>query len=177
MIMVLTKSRLNLNYSKSNGLTMLSSLAGSVLTSSVSQLFSPEPSTRLETTQISMTDTSALPSVPTSADSPPPVTASEHTSPIVDVQKHQTLTTHTSDNLSSEHSDEDAEGEPDEDFDTTMHTQLDDEESDDEEHSLSPRPGKRKKAVEEDDYMMKDPELYGLRRSVRHVLPLLDLLC
>ena len=158
-------------------LTMLSPLAGSVLTSSVSQLFSPEPSNHLESTQVSMADSSALPSVPTSIDAPPPVIASDHTSPMVDVQKHETLTTHTSDNLSSEHSDEDAEGEPDEDFDTTMHTQPDEDESDDDEHSLSPRPGKRKKAVEEDDYMMKDPELYGLRRSVRHVLPLLDLLC
>jgi len=156
---------------------MLSSLAGSVLTSSVSQLFSPEPSDRLETTQISMADGSALPTVPTSADVPPPVIASEHTSPIVDVPNHERMTTHTSDNLSSEHSDEDAEGEPDEDFDTTMHTQPDEDESDDEEHSLSPRPGKRKKAVDEDDYMMKDPELYGLRRSVRHVLPRLKVLC
>jgi chromodomain-helicase-DNA-binding protein 1 len=124
-----------------------------------------------------MADSSTLPSVPTAADASPPGLASDHTSPMVDVQKHETLNTHTSDNLSSERSDEDAEGEPDEDFDTTMHTQLDEDESDDEEHSLSPRPGKRKKAVEEDDYMMKDPELYGLRRSVRYVLLLLDLPC
>ena len=29
--------------------------------------------------------------------------------------------------------------------------------------------GKRKSSVEEDDFMMQDPELYGLRRSVGHV--------
>lgn len=29
--------------------------------------------------------------------------------------------------------------------------------------------GKRKSGVDEDDYMLNDPELYGLRRSVRHL--------
>lgn len=72
-----------------------------------------------------------------------------------------------SDRLSSQESDEDAEGEPDDDFDVPVDTNMDEEESDDEADSHSTRPGKRKKAVEEEEYMMKDPELYGLRRSVR----------
>ena len=32
----------------------------------------------------------------------------------------------------------------------------------------SPRPSKRKSGIEEDEYIMNNPELYGIRRSVRH---------
>lgn len=42
----------------------------------------------------------------------------------------------------------------------------DDAASEDSSSSQSPRPGKRKTREEDDDYMIQDPELYGLRRSV-----------
>lgn len=35
----------------------------------------------------------------------------------------------------------------------------------------SPRQRKRKAGIEPDDYMLNDPELYGLRRSVSWLIP------
>lgn len=129
-------------------------------------MFSPESSANHETSHISISGTPALSATPpTSADNAP-VAAAEQSSPLNDTHVHNPSADQVSDHLSSGESDEDAEGEPDEDFDATMQTQMEDEESDDEADSNSSRPGKRKKDVEEEDYMMKDPELYGLRRSV-----------
>ena len=71
-----------------------------------------------------------------------------------------------SEHESVEETDEDAEGEPDEDFDVSMQIPNDGQDSNDESDSRSARPGKRKQAVGEDDFIMRDPELYGLRRSV-----------
>jgi chromodomain-helicase-DNA-binding protein 1 len=67
-----------------------------------------------------------------------------------------------------EESEEDAIGEDDPDFDmvtppTANQGSLDDAHSSSEE---SPQQRKRKAGVEPDDYMLNDPELYGLRRSV-----------
>jgi len=62
---------------------------------------------------------------------------------------------------------EDAEGEDDADYDSESPSREEDvmrqEES---ESDNSPRPGKRK-AEGGEDYMQQNPELYGLRRSVR----------
>jgi len=64
---------------------------------------------------------------------------------------------------------EDAEGSEDADYDAetpaaaAQSDAMDDASSDE----VSSRPRKRKASVEDDSYMMKDPELYGLRRSVR----------
>ena len=67
-----------------------------------------------------------------------------------------------------EESEEDAIGEDDPDYDmvtppTANQGSLDDARSSSEE---SPRQRKRKSGVEPDDYILNDPELYGLRRSV-----------
>lgn len=86
---------------------------------------------------------------------------------MVDVQVSTTVPRNLSEDASAGESDEDAEGEPDEDFDVDMQIPNDEEESNDESDSNSARPGKRKQAVDEEDFIMKDPELYGLRRSVR----------
>lgn len=97
-----------------------------------------------------------------------PGAAAEQSDEMEDVQSHISSPERVDDPESPETSDDDAEGEPDEDFDATMQTQIDDEEqSDDEADMSSPRPGKRKKRVDDEDYMLKNPELYGLRRSVR----------
>lgn len=92
--------------------------------------------------------------------------AIEQSSPMEDVQASAPIEEVLSEHEAAEESDEDAEGEPDEDFDVSMQAPDDDEQSDDGSDSQSARPGKRKQAVEEEDYIMKDPELYGLRRSV-----------
>jgi len=83
-----------------------------------------------------------------------------------DIQVSTTIEENLSEQESVGESDEDAEGEPDEDFDVSMQIPNEEEETNDESDSHSARPGKRKQAVEEEDFMMKDPELYGLRRSV-----------
>jgi len=91
----------------------------------------------------------------------------DKSSPMVDVQVSTTVAGNLSEDISVAESDEDAEGEPDEDFDVDMQIPNDDEEeSNEESDSHSSRPGKRKQAVDEEDFIMKDPELYGLRRSV-----------
>lgn len=68
-----------------------------------------------------------------------------------------------------EESEEDAIGEDDPDYDmitppVANRGSLNDAHSSSEE---SPRQRKRKVGVEPDDYILNDPELYGLRRSVR----------
>jgi len=62
---------------------------------------------------------------------------------------------------------EDAEGEDDADYNSESPPRDDDAMRQEESESdVSPRPGKRK-AEDGDDYMQQNPELYGLRRSVR----------
>jgi chromodomain-helicase-DNA-binding protein 1 len=65
--------------------------------------------------------------------------------------------------------DEDAEGEPDGDYDseTLPPAEQDALRSRSSSSQESQRPLKRKAGAEEDDYMTQNPELYGLRRSVR----------
>jgi len=105
-------------------------------------------------TIVSVSDTAAAPTT-------------EQSSPMEGVQASTTLADNLSEHESVAESDEDAEGEPDEDFDVSMQIpNEEEEESSDESDSHSARPGKRKQAVEEEDFIMKDPELYGLRRSV-----------
>ncbi|MCJ1312883.1 hypothetical protein MMC25_006559 [Agyrium rufum] len=65
--------------------------------------------------------------------------------------------------------DEDAVGSDDADYEMddapTVHVEA--ERDDDSSSAGSPRPAKRKLVVEEDDYIMNNPELYGIRRSAR----------
>ena len=65
--------------------------------------------------------------------------------------------------------DEDAPGEDDADYDvgTPPPEQADRVEDDRSSSEDSLRPGRRKKKVDEDELMEQNPELYGLRRSVR----------
>lgn len=67
--------------------------------------------------------------------------------------------------------DVDAEGEPDGDYDseTPPPIQVQSRRADSSTSQESRRPTKRKASVEEDDYITQNPELYGLRRSVRIV--------
>lgn len=148
-------------------LTMLSHLAGSVLTNSVSSMLSPELATHHESSHVRMTGSPSLHAESSLTADTAPGAAAEQSDEMEDVQSHISSPERVDDPESPETSDDDAEGEPDEDFDATMQTQIDEEESDDEADMSSPRPGKRKKRVDDEDYMMKNPELYGLRRSVR----------
>lgn len=67
----------------------------------------------------------------------------------------------------SSHS-EDAEGSEDGDYESeTPLAQSDDQEVDRSSSEDSQRPRKRKASVEDDEYITQNPELYGLRRSVR----------
>ncbi|KAF2842224.1 chromodomain helicase-like protein [Patellaria atrata CBS 101060] len=65
--------------------------------------------------------------------------------------------------------DEDAEGEEDADYDVESPPPAvsDTPQVDESSSSESQRPSKRKASVEGDDYMLQNPELYGLRRSGR----------
>jgi chromodomain-helicase-DNA-binding protein 1 len=65
--------------------------------------------------------------------------------------------------------DVDAEGEPDGDYDseTPPPVQVESSRARSSTSQESRRPPKRKASVEEDDFMTQNPELYGLRRSVR----------
>jgi chromodomain-helicase-DNA-binding protein 1 len=75
---------------------------------------------------------------------------------------------------SSSSDDVDAEGEPDGDYDSDS-PPSDQAESDRAPSSASQdssRPSKRKASAEKDDYITQNPELYGLRRSVRVIMPL-----
>lgn len=65
--------------------------------------------------------------------------------------------------------DEDAPGEMDADFDeeTPPAEDIDAMEEDQASEDSSSRPGKRKADVDDEEYMKQNPELYGLRRSVR----------
>jgi len=65
--------------------------------------------------------------------------------------------------------DEDAPGEEDEDFDedTPPPADISGMSHDRSSEESSPRPGKRKADVDDEDYIKQNPELYGLRRSVR----------
>ena len=71
--------------------------------------------------------------------------------------------------VSDSSEDVDAEGEPDGDYDSDS-PPSEPAESDHARSSVSQesrRPAKRKASVEKDDYITQNPELYGLRRSVR----------
>lgn len=74
----------------------------------------------------------------------------------------------------SEH-DEDADGEEDADFEmeTPPPAQAEGMRHDRSLSEESLRPGKRKASIDDDVYMKQNPELYGLRRSVRSVPPAL----
>jgi hypothetical protein len=133
-------------------------------------MLSPEPATRYESSHFRITESPMLRAEHSLAADAAPTTALDHPDIIEDVDPRISSPERVEDGVSPEVSDDDAEGEPDEDFDAAMQTQIDEEEESDDEADLSsPRPGKRKKQVDEEDYMLKDPELYGLRRSVRLV--------
>ena len=65
--------------------------------------------------------------------------------------------------------DEDADGEPDGDYDseTPPPAEVHGRHSRSSSSEDSVRPPKRKPSVEDDEHIMENPELYGLRRSVR----------
>lgn len=69
--------------------------------------------------------------------------------------------------------DVDAEGEPDGDYDSESPppAQADSSRSRSSTSQESRRPQKRKASVEEDSFITQNPELYGLRRSVRGIPP------
>ncbi len=71
--------------------------------------------------------------------------------------------------------DVDAEGEPDGDYDSdsppSEQAESDHDHGRSSSSQASRRPAKRKASVEKDDYMTQNPELYGLRRSVRYYFP------
>lgn len=70
--------------------------------------------------------------------------------------------------------DVDAEGEADGDYDSESPPPEQAESDDDARSSVSQdssRPTKRKASTEGDDYITQNPELYGLRRSVRSMIP------
>lgn len=69
-------------------------------------------------------------------------------------------------------SDEDADGEPDGDYDseTPPPAEVDGRHSPSSSSDESVRPQKRKASVEDDEHITQNPELYGLRRSVRDIL-------
>ncbi|KAF2153060.1 hypothetical protein K461DRAFT_293353 [Myriangium duriaei CBS 260.36] len=67
----------------------------------------------------------------------------------------------------SESEEDDAEGEDDADYDADSPPEEDNIRPASHSSHSSIRPGKRKASVDEDDYMMQNPELYGLRRSHR----------
>jgi chromodomain-helicase-DNA-binding protein 1 len=70
---------------------------------------------------------------------------------------------------SSSSSPNDASEDADFDMDESQVSQQDEDMADGQESSGSSPPAtKRKNTVAEDEYMRMDPELYGLRRSVRH---------
>jgi chromodomain-helicase-DNA-binding protein 1 len=71
--------------------------------------------------------------------------------------------------VSDSSEDVDAEGEPDGDYDSDSAPPAEDDASgaDTSSSEESRRPPKRKASVEDDDYITQNPELYGLRRSVR----------
>lgn len=72
------------------------------------------------------------------------------------------------DALSESSHSEDAEGSEDGDYESeTPLAQSDDQEVDRSSSEDSQRPRKRKASVEDDEYITQNPELYGLRRSVR----------
>lgn len=72
------------------------------------------------------------------------------------------------DALSDSSHSEDAEGSEDGDYESeTPPAQSDNEEVDRSSSEDSQRPRKRKASVEDDEYINQNPELYGLRRSVR----------
>lgn len=72
------------------------------------------------------------------------------------------------DALSDSSHSEDAEGSEDGDYESeTPPVQSDDQEVGRSSSEDSQRPRKRKASVEDDEYITKNPELYGLRRSVR----------
>lgn len=74
---------------------------------------------------------------------------------------------------SSSSDDVDAEGEPDGDYDSDS-PPSEQAESDRALSTVSQdssRPSKRKASAERDDYITQNPELYGLRRSVRVIMP------
>jgi len=70
--------------------------------------------------------------------------------------------------MSESDEEEDAEGEDDADFDMRSPSpdDQDDLPADNSSHS-STQLGKRKASVDDDEHMLQNPELYGLRRSVR----------
>lgn len=75
-------------------------------------------------------------------------------------------------NESGSSPDEDAIGYDDEDYDMDDYSAPVVQPPTRDSRSSSPtssKLGKRKASVEEDDFMLNDPELYGLRRSVSHV--------
>lgn len=157
-------------FPENNWLTILSSPAGSVLTKSITPMLSPEPLIHTEAMSSGNVVQSPNPATVLSTSDAVPPAAVQDASPMEDVQKSFPAADNLSDQEIDEDSDEDAEGEPDEDFDASMQIQQDDDDSNDEIDSHSTRPGKRKQAHEEEDFMMKDPELYGLRRSVRTII-------
>jgi chromodomain-helicase-DNA-binding protein 1 len=69
--------------------------------------------------------------------------------------------------------DVDAEGEPDGDYDSDSppSEQAESERARSSVSQDSSRPSKRKASAEKDDYITQNPELYGLRRSVRVIKP------
>lgn len=92
---------------------------------------------------------------------------SDSPSPSADVESHDAY--EEASNVSDEDSDQDAEGSDDADYEDTRLTGAQHEES---ERSRSPsvvsgKSKKRKMSMEEEDYILANPELYGLRRSVR----------
>lgn len=77
---------------------------------------------------------------------------------------------------SSSSDDVDAEGEPDGDYDSDSppSEQAESERARSSVSQDSTRPSKRKASSEKDDYITQNPELYGLRRSVRVFTPLCE---
>jgi len=95
-------------------------------------------------------------------------TASDGASPADDNSSQDELN-----QMSSESSaEEDVNGSADEDYevDALAHSEDDVEQPSRSASEESPRPSKRKASPEDDDYIKNNPELYGLRRSVRCLL-------
>lgn len=156
-------------WSLRNLLTMLSSLAGSVLT----RTYYPMNPSEAPDMDMSPSATARVVASTSHNDSSKSSPELQHNDTITSSDLESPSGTPLEDGIDSgspEQSNElDAEGSPDTDF------RADSPASSNEEHEDgagsvsegSTRLGKRKSDAEDEDYIRKDPELYGLRRSVR----------
>lgn len=122
-----------------------------------------QPSPQIPRSESDLSDLNDLPTAPLSSVSSP-----DNADPSDDDAIHDMATSEIEDD------DEDAEGEEDADFDeeTPAPEAADGMRHDRSASEESSRPDKQNTDVDDEEYMKQNPELYGLRRSVRIVVKL-----